>query len=929
MTQPGAEERYRRLSLLGRGGMGEVFLADDRLLRRKVAIKVVHKNALSNPRAEKLLRREAKAAAALDNPFICKVYEVGEEDGRVFIAMEYIQGETLRQRMTRGIVPVREALNIAREIADGLEEAGKQKVIHRDLKPSNIILTSQGHVKIMDFGLAKRTPTEESIAESSGTPEGMVVGTREYMSPEQLRGKPLEPSSDLFALGLVLYEMLAGAHPFRKAAAIDTQFAILNDDCRDLADLCPDASDELCDLIDDLLEKSPGDRPSIAALRERLARLSDSARFELKERTEGSARSASASVEQFVARKPRVALGVGLGLLLAVVGLSLWLGLRPDPTPPQARMSTLVTWPSNEDHASLSPDGKSVTFISNRNGVKDIWLMDLAGGEPRKITNAPGELASQVFSEDGAEVAYTLESPTQKLFQTIRLDGGPPTRSFSLPNDVRVFRLIRWVGNNVFLETQSHQLLALSVKSGELAPLKTPPREKRFPEAFDVSSDGKRIAVGALVEEGSRLIWLQGIDGEPSAVTSPGAMDQSPFFADPSGQSFFFESNRSGQEDLWFMGRRSREPRQITFGSNREFMEAVSQDGRIVIFSEVQEGGSIFSYEMATGNRRQLSAENTRDITPSVSKDGRMVFARTRAAATTPTEQSSIVLSSLTDAGAGEARVVFREGFSPLLSPDGRHLAFMTQAQSAALPHLNLLDVESGHVRDLGERFLRAIAYMDFAWSFTRRDFTWSNQGHLYFMGTADGKAARVMKVKPGNEPEVVATLPPGDEVKDLTISPDGARVLYTRIKRGEPSVITEVIGNRLSPLFSTTQMSTSLLGLVQGTPLITQRAGLNEPVVVSELVNGRLREKVRFKAVSESWRLVASGRAVAFSRRDSGDVENIFLVDLQSGKESPVTSNGIQGVAFSPVSDSGKGVLVYSQQLRNKDVGIIRLESR
>jgi eukaryotic-like serine/threonine-protein kinase len=148
MTDSAPEERYRRLDLLGRGGMGEVFIADDRVLRRKVAIKVVHRNALSNPRAEKLLRREAKAAAALDNPFICKVYEVGEQGGRVFIAMEYIQGETLRQRMVRGKIELREAIAIAREIADGLEEADRKRVIHRDLKPSNIILTSQGHVKI-------------------------------------------------------------------------------------------------------------------------------------------------------------------------------------------------------------------------------------------------------------------------------------------------------------------------------------------------------------------------------------------------------------------------------------------------------------------------------------------------------------------------------------------------------------------------------------------------------------------------------------------------------------------------------------------------------------------------------------------------------------------------------------------------------------
>ncbi|MEO8358765.1 MAG: protein kinase [Vicinamibacteria bacterium] len=943
MTSLAPQDRYRRIDLLGRGGMGEVFLADDVVLRRKVAIKVVHKTALANPRAEKLLRREAKAAAALDNPFICKVYEVGESNGRVFIAMEYIQGETLRQRMQRGPIPMREVIGIAREIADGLEEAGRQRVIHRDLKPSNIIITAQGHVKIMDFGLAKRLPGEDSMDESTGTPDGMVVGTREYMSPEQLRGKPLEPNSDLFALGLILYEILSGEHPFKKGSPLDTQFAILNENTADLAELCPQAPDALCDIVERLLHKAASDRPKIAELRERLAGISDSGRLDAlanahgdmkrppRERTMGT----SASMEAYVARRPRVALGVGLALFAIIVGLSLWVALRPDPEMPQARMSTLVTWPSNEDHASLSPDGKSVTFISNRNGVKDIWFMDIAGGEPRRLTHQPGDLTAQVFSEDGTEIAYTLESPTQKLFQTIRLDGGPPTRSFSLPNDMRILRLICWVGGDVFMESSNRLLLKLSLANGQVVQVPTLSRATQQSADYDVSRDGHRIVLDAVNDDGSRSIWIQDMGGEARAVTQPGATDRSPFFSDAAGNGrLFLESNRSGQEDLWFIDKVGHEPRQITFGSNREFIEAVSRDGRVIVFSEQEVGGFIFSYEVDKKVRHQLTAENMRDITPSMAAGGRVAFARTQLVGDSPVSFSSIVIGTAVDGRLDDAKVVVRDGFAPLLSPDGRYLAFLTRASEKARPHMNLLEIETGHVRDLGERLLRTLAYIDFAWCFSRRDFQWSSQGLLYYTDTLDGVSSRLVKLLPGTDPEVVTTFEKDEMVGDLTIDPSGSTATFVLNTRGKDAALLQVAQGKVSSLFTAKEGSVSLLGLFKGLPLVAvssrtrPQLGALYSLEIGTLAEGELHKLVETQAVFKSWQFIPAANAVAFSRRDSADVENVFLKDLQTGAETPVTSNGIQGIAFSPVSASGR-LLVYSQQLRNRDVGIIRLDSR
>ena len=269
--------RYRMLKRLGAGGMGEVFLAEDRSLERRVAIKFVSRWLQDDPVAHERLKREAKAAAALDHPYICKIYELTEVDGKTGIVMEYVSGESLLDALVKRSLTTARVLELAAEIAEALDEAHAHRIVHRDLKPSNFMLTDQGHVKVMDFGMARRIlQTEGGGHDQSLTGSGKVVGTVVYMAPEQLIGQEADPRSDIFSFGVSLFELLTGEHPFRRARQVDTIEAILHQppislprETRARADFA---------LFDRLLAKAADDRyQTFTEVRSELRRLNEAA----------------------------------------------------------------------------------------------------------------------------------------------------------------------------------------------------------------------------------------------------------------------------------------------------------------------------------------------------------------------------------------------------------------------------------------------------------------------------------------------------------------------------------------------------------------------------------------------------------------------------------------------------------------------------
>ena len=311
---------YKILKKTGQGGMGEVYLAYDTSLDRKVAIKILPESFQQDETARKRFLREARSAAALDHPFICNIHEVFEFEGKDFIVMEYVEGETLKERLGQGPIPLKEALQIALEIAEALEKAHRKGIIHRDLKPANVMLTLESHAKVMDFGLAKQILPSKGLSQEDTltalTMERTTLGTLAYMSPEQLRGQEATPRSDIFSFGIVFYEMLTGVHPFRKDSGMGIALGILNEIPPGPSKEIKEGSEELDRIVAKMLAKNADDRYlSVSGIVGDLRALNDRL-------IEPQLVGASAVFRTM--KRPRVFIPTSLGLLVVVL-MATWL----------------------------------------------------------------------------------------------------------------------------------------------------------------------------------------------------------------------------------------------------------------------------------------------------------------------------------------------------------------------------------------------------------------------------------------------------------------------------------------------------------------------------------------------------------------------------------------------------------------------------
>jgi serine/threonine protein kinase len=426
---------YRVESLLGGGGMGVVYLAEDLTLGRKVALKFLPEGFTRDESAVERFRREARAASALNHPSICTIYEIGEHDGQPFIAMERLEGRSLRDMLSSGPLSIDELLTVALDVADALDAAHGAGVIHRDIKPGNVFVTTRGHAKLLDFGLAKLEPASiagfSAIATQPGDPHltspGTTLGTVAYMSPEQVRGENVDARSDLFSFGVVLYEMTTGVLPFRGPTPAVVTHEILGATPASPRQLNPQTPLELDRVITKSLEKNRAVRyqraADITADLKRLRRDHESSRT-------ADVASAVPSVPTRGWRRQALVAAVVLAATLAVAIYVVLFAPARTTTARDFEITQLTT-SGNAINPAITPDGKYVAYVQREGDRSSLWIRQVATasnvrileGEPNVVLMGP------TITPDGTYVDFIRTqlrdaSPTPELWRAPFLGGG-------------------------------------------------------------------------------------------------------------------------------------------------------------------------------------------------------------------------------------------------------------------------------------------------------------------------------------------------------------------------------------------------------------------------------------------------------------------------------------------------------------------------
>jgi eukaryotic-like serine/threonine-protein kinase len=596
---------YEIQSALGAGGMGEVYKAKDTRLDRSVAIKVLPPDFSVDPDRRARFEREAKTIAGLSHPHVCALYDVGSTSSPQaaagetihYLVMELLAGETLAQRLEKGPLPLEQALTVATEIADALAAAHRQGVIHRDLKPGNVMLTKTG-AKLLDFGLAKLSGHGDRAAAASLasvptearplTGEGAIVGTLQYMAPEQVEGKPADARTDLWALGAILYEMLTGRRAFPGDSAASLIGNIMNAEPPALAALQPLTPPVLAQAVRRCLAKQPDDRwDSAHDVADELRWVHESSRTSQQPavREEGRGR-----------RWMRVGTVILSSTALVAIGIFTGTTLAPQraiaPVTRVFKQSQVTDQPGRERFPSLSPDGKSVVYASQTTGNWDIYLQRVDGRNPVNLTrNSPDDDSEPAFSPDGALVAFRSERDGGGVFimgatgkSVLRLTDGGHNPAWS-PDMKEVAYATEGVSGP---ETRwpLSQIWAVDVAS----------RNKRLISPGDAvqpnwSPHGQRIAYWCYKGGQRDIATVASRGGSPTAVTDDAAMDWNPVWS-PDGRYLYFSSNRSGSMNVWRVaieessGRMLGELEPVTTPSLYSGDLSFSRDGTLLAYAD-------------------------------------------------------------------------------------------------------------------------------------------------------------------------------------------------------------------------------------------------------------------------------------------------------------------------------------------------------
>lgn len=728
---------YLVLERLGSGGMGVVYKAEDIKLSRFVALKFLPDDVARDPLVLARFRREAKAASALNHPNICTIHEIDEVNGHAFIVMEYLDGQTLKDRIANHPLTLAQVLDLGGEITDGLGSAHQLGIVHRDIKPANIFVTNRGHAKILDFGLAKLNP--KSVSETTATGEtqlttpGFMMGTAAYMSPEQVRGEVLDARTDIFSFGIVLYEMATGQMAFPGTTTGVVMEAILNRAPEPLRRRVPFDGLELERIVTKALQKDRNLRYQTAAdvhadllvHKSNIGAVPSSRSHSDLQKLKGDTgqpqhpnsaleTAAVASQSRFRARWRWIGTGTAvLALLLTIAILSLLRNRAESPLPP-LEVTPLVSLQGKQASPAFSPDGNQVAFVGYERQQGGGIFTTLVGGEkPLRLTDNPNDCCP-TWSPDSRQIGF-----------------------------------VRWSGK----EMSVYVISALGGSEHKIYTGRSTDRTQC--DRIDWSPDGKVLAFSEPIETGlrSRITFLSFSDLTTRPLTSPSNQEEydcEPAFS-PDGTSVAFIRGSFGGTlgELFVQTVPGGDRRQLTSG-NSSGTPVWTQDGREIVFTS-QFGGlpSLWRVSASGGTPRPVAGVGEMTFSPSISRKGNQL------AYQHVVRSDSILRINLKDERHSlgpPVRVLSGRGFirRPNFSPDGKKIAF----ESDRLGYSDIWYCDSDGSNCEQSTSLHTV-------SGTAR---WSPDGHyISFESLSKGHYDIYVVEVPSGQPRLVATFPGAD----------------------------------------------------------------------------------------------------------------------------------------------------------------------